>query len=104
MTPEKMFGITKKSYDKLQGLFAAAPRIERVVIYGSRAMSTYKNGSDIDLTIFGDSLDFNFLTEMMGKVENLDLHYTVDLSIFNLIDNPQLTDHILRVGKDFYRR
>lgn len=104
MTPEQTFGITKKSYEKLQGLFAAAPQIERVVIYGSRAMGTYKNGSDIDLTIFGEGLDFSFLTEMMGKVENLDLPYTVDLSIFNLIDNQELTDHILRVGKDFYRR
>ena len=104
MTIEQKFGITKKSYNKLLGLFARNPQIERVVIYGSRAMGTYQNGSDIDLTLVGEGLDFNFLAHILCEIENLDLPYMVDLSIFNLIDNQCLVDHIRKIGKDFYTK
>lgn len=33
----------------MHGVFKAFPEVEEVVVYGSRAMGTYREGSDIDL-------------------------------------------------------
>ena len=51
------FGISDKSYQILQQYFARKPNIEKVVIFGSRARGTCRNGSDIDLALFGTDLD-----------------------------------------------
>ena len=104
MSEAEDFGITKKSHEKLLKLFARLPQIERVIIYGSRAMGTYKIGSDIDLTIIGQQLDTNQLTRIMSEIDALSLPYTVDLSIFSSLSNESLLDHINRVGRVFYRQ
>jgi uncharacterized protein len=96
------FGIAKKSHDKLLKLFASLPQIERVIIFGSRAMATHKTGSDIDLTMIGEQLDTSQLTRIMFEIDALSLPYSVDLSILVSLTNESLLDHISRVGKDFY--
>lgn len=83
-------------------VFLNYPEIEKVVIYGSRAMGNYRNGSDIDLTLFGKSLTYNQLNRIETQIDDLLLPYSVDLSLFDHIDNPGLVDHIHRVGKIFY--
>ena len=45
---EPTFGLTPRALKLLRDLFAANPRIERAIVYGSRAKGNYRNGSDID--------------------------------------------------------
>ena len=40
----------------------------------------------------------------MGELDDLLLPYTIDLSIFHMIDHEALRDHIQRVGQEFYHR
>ena len=37
--------------------FTSQERIEKVVIFGSRALGTYRNGSDIDVAVWGKDLN-----------------------------------------------
>ena len=80
------------------------PDIEKVVLYGSRAKDNYREGSDIDLTLMGDALSHAQLNRIKMQIDDLLLPYTIDLSIFELIDNANLIDHIRRVGVVFYER
>lgn len=47
------YGLKDTSIQKIRGVFARYPQVEKAVLYGSRAKGNYKNGSDIDLTLRG---------------------------------------------------
>ncbi|QPK62463.1 nucleotidyltransferase domain-containing protein [Methylomonas sp. LL1] len=95
-------GLSIKTIVALQKVFAKHPEITQALLYGSRAKANYRNGSDIDLTLLGDKLDYHLLSRIETEIDDLLLPYTVDLSLFAQIDNPDLIDHIRRVGLIFY--
>ena len=101
MTPR--FGLKEKKIKKIQAVFAAFPQIEKAMLFGSRAKGNHKNGSDIDLTLFGgEDLTLEVLYRIMDEIDDLLLPYTFDLSIFHQISDPDVIDHIRRVGVVFY--
>ena len=96
-------GIGRENNEKLFNLFKREPKISSVILYGSRAKGTYRPGSDIDLTIKGDELTTDWLLGLDMKIDDLLMPYEVDISIFNHIDNPELLEHINRVGKEVFK-
>lgn len=99
------FGLKETTIHKIRGVFSKYPQVEKAVLYGSRAKGNYKNGSDIDLTLFGgEDLTLEVLYLIMNRIDNLFLPYTFDLSIFRKISDPDVIDHIGRVGVVFYER
>jgi len=96
------FGLNNHVIDLIQKVFSNYSQVEKVIIYGSRAKGTYKNGSDIDLTLIGNNIDLNILNQISLDLDDLILPYTFDLSIYRFIDNPDMISHIQRVGKHFY--
>lgn len=78
--------------------------IEKAVIYGSRARGNYREGSDVDLTLFGENLPYGVASKLWGKLDDSDLPYLFDVSVFEKIDNEDLKDHINRVGKVLYEK
>ncbi|MBO1927794.1 nucleotidyltransferase domain-containing protein [Thiomicrorhabdus sp. 6S2-11] len=101
-SPE-IFGLNRNDLSKIQSVFSAFPQVTKVVIYGSRAKGTFRPASDIDLTIM-NTLDWQTFTHLESELDDLLLPYQIDLSIFQQIDNPDLIEHINRVGRDFYLR
>lgn len=98
-----MFGLKQQHIDLINQCFAKYTQIEQVLIYGSRAKGNYKNGSDIDLTIVGKA-DFSILLKLQNQLDDLLLPYKIDLSLHHQITNPDLLDHMQRVGKVFYQK
>jgi len=49
-----MYGLSDRTLNTLGALFRKYPGIEGVTLYGSRAKGTYRNGSDIDITLHTD--------------------------------------------------
>lgn len=98
------FGLPQRSIDKLHTIFAKYSKVKKVVLYGSRAMANYKNGSDIDLTLYGSALTVDDLSNIAGELEESSIPYLVDLSIFDTLDHVKLKDHINRKGQVFYDR
>lgn len=56
------------------------------------------------LTLLVDTLTYTLLNRIETAIDDLLLPYTVDLSLYTQIDNPDLQDHIQRVGQLFYQR
>jgi len=98
------FGLPPAAVEKIRGVFARYPQVEKAVLYGSRAKGNYKNGSDIDLTLYGEGLNHRILLKILDEQDNLLLPWMIDLSIFSTIDNAKLREHIERVGVVFYQQ
>jgi predicted nucleotidyltransferase len=96
-----MFGLKEKHVDAINTCFAQYEAIDQVVLFGSRAKGTYKNGSDIDLSIVGN-LTYDHLLKLENQLDDLLLPYKIDLSLKRQISNADLIAHIDRVGKVFY--
>ena len=104
MSTAQPFGLPPATLDKLNSVFARHDGIESVVIYGSRAKGNYRPGSDIDLTIKGEEIAFAEFMQIQDQIDDLMLPYTVDLSQYRQIGNPELIAHIDRVGIEIYAR
>lgn len=98
------YGLPDATIQKICAVLRRYPQVEQAILYGSRAKGNYKNGSDIDLTLLGESLTLNVLYRILDDVDDLLLPYTIDLSIFNDISDPDVVEHIQRVGIPFYTR
>ena len=98
-----MFGLYPTSLKELLSIFEKHKNIDEVIIYGSRAIGNYKEGSDIDLTLIG-KIDYSELFDIKEEIENSNIPYLVDLSIFQKLNSESLKEHIDRVGKTFYKR
>ena len=101
---EPRFGLTKNTLAKINGVFAAYPQVERVILYGSRAKGNYRASSDIDLVVVGANVTLPELLQIEQKLDDLLLPYKIDLSLMHRIDDAAVLDHIRRVGVDIFRR
>ncbi|MEI8402869.1 MAG: nucleotidyltransferase domain-containing protein, partial [Alcaligenaceae bacterium] len=77
--------------------------IDKVVLYGSRALGTHKPGSDIDLALFGKNVTPDLTASIAILIDDLLLPYTLDLTAYDLIDNLALREHIDRVGIELFQ-
>lgn len=98
------YGLKDIELEKLSKVFAANERIERVVLYGSRAKGNYKPFSDVDITMMGSELTHTDLNRISLAIDDLLLPYQFDISIFHTLKNEALIDHIHRVGIAIYER
>jgi predicted nucleotidyltransferase len=99
------FGLKEATIQKISAVLARFPQVEQAILYGSRAKGNYKNGSDIDLALRGGAgLTLPILYKIMDELDDLLLPYTIDLSIYATIGDPDLIAHIRRVGVAFYEK
>lgn len=101
-TAEPTFGLTQRALKLLRDLFATNSHIDRAIVYGSRAKGNYRHGSDIDIALDAPSMDFVGFSRLCTAVDDLMLPWNVDLSLLSHIDNPDLLDHIARVGQPLW--
>ena len=97
-------GLSEKSLATVIEILDRCPAVEAAILYGSRAKGTHRPGSDIDLTLVGESLNQDLLARLGRDFDESSLPYMVDLSIKAKIDNPNLLDHIERVGVVLFER
>ncbi|MBR6199009.1 MAG: nucleotidyltransferase domain-containing protein [Spirochaetales bacterium] len=104
-TPLNEFGLSEKSMAIINSIYAKYPQIAKVIVYGSRAMGNYREGSDIDMTIIADGeFTFSDRLHVMNDFDDSMLPYLVDISNFAELQNQDLIDHIRRRGKVLYER
>jgi len=97
-------GLNTATVDRIRSVLARFSEVDKAILYGSRAKSTYKSGSDIDLALSGRDLDASVLSRITSALDDLLLPYKIDVSIFANISNSNLLGHIERVGVVFYEK
>ncbi len=95
------FGLEEKTIKSIKNLFQQYPEIEKVIIYGSRAMGNYKYNSDVDLAVIGN-FKWDFVGHLLEELDSLSTPYLYDVTDYSRITNPDLKKHINDFGKTFY--
>ena len=99
------FGLPDSTIRKIHAVLKDYQQVDQAVLYGSRAKGNYKIGSDIDLSLRGgEGLTLNVLYRILEDIDDLLLPYSIDLSIYQDIKDPDLIEHIQRVGISFYEK
>ena len=97
------FGISEKSTNLIIGALSRWPEIEKANIFGSRALGNYKNGSDVDLVIYGSKLTQDIINDLSVLLnEELPLPYYFDIVHYETLKHWSLKDHIDKYAKYFY--
>jgi len=98
------FGLLDTEIEKIQQVFETNTKVDKAFVFGSRAKGNYKEGSDIDIAIKGNELNFSDVRSLLGMLDELNLIYDIDLLDYDKIKEPALKEHIDRVGIEFYSR
>lgn len=69
-------GLRDGTVARIAGVLARFPEIERAILFGSRARGTHRRGSDIDLALAGDAVDWR----MVGRVDDAPMRMRARLS------------------------
>ena len=99
------YGLSARTLDTLDLIFRKYPGIKQVILYGSRAKGKYRSGSDIDMSLKTDNTFTRMdLLHVTGDLDDSDIPYFVDVSIYDSLSNPDLKAHVDRVGKVLFDR
>ena len=96
------FGLSDTVIKELQDVFRRHANIKKVLIFGSRSKGNYRAGSDIDLAVIGNDIDYNQLLSILCEIDDLELLYSVDLLDYQKKKGTSIGDHIDRVGQVFF--
>ncbi len=83
---------------KITSIVSSQPKINEIILFGSRAKGVHRPSSDWDLAIKGRGLTLSDVMNLHVKLDELWLACAIDLVIYDSIENKALKDHINRVG------
>ena len=83
---------------------AANDRVERAVLFGSRATGTNTITSDVDIALYGDHLTLTDQARLAAALDEIPMAQSVDLLLYDSIQNQTLREHIRSHGVEWYVR
>ncbi len=100
--------MTSKLKDKhreaIVTIISANDRVEKAVLFGSRATGTNTVSSDVDIALFGNCLTFTDQARISAALEALPMVQSVDLVLYESIQKEALKGHIRKQGITWYER
>ena len=90
---------------QLVDIFSSYPEVEKVIIFGSRALGNAKLGSDVDCAFIGKNLTFQLVSRIQNYLEEETLFpYFFDCVHLESTRNQELLEHIKIYGKILYEK
>lgn len=77
-------------------------RVERAVLFGSRATGTNTAASDVDIALFGERLTLTDRARLSAALDEIPMAQTVDLILYGTTENRAVREHIRREGIEWY--
>ena len=97
-------GLKDEHRTSIVDVLNANERVERALLFGSRAMGTFTQGSDVDIALFGESLTTADQAGLATAMEELTIPQRIDLVLYEGIENEVLREHVQRHGVELYKR
>lgn len=91
-------GLKPHQYQLIEDIVLHHPLVEQAWVFGSRALGTFKDSSDIDLALEGTDLSITTIAQIQDQLEQSSLPYKVDLVIKRTITSEALLAHISQYG------
>lgn len=98
------FGLKDRHFHAVLDILRSQKKVEKIVLFGSRARGTYSPESDVDICLFGDALDLTDQADLIATMEDLTIPQQVDLLLHHRIKEKALLDHIRKEGKVLFDR
>ncbi|MBK9334041.1 MAG: nucleotidyltransferase domain-containing protein [Ignavibacteria bacterium] len=98
------FGLSENIISEINGVFEEYPKVEEVIIFGSRSAGNFKPGSDIDLAVKGKDITLSDILKISVQMENIISPFRADLINYNSVTDPDVMERINKGGKVFYER
>jgi len=101
----KKIDLPHKTILQLDSIFSNYPEIERVIIFGSRALGNAKSGSDVDCAFSGKNLTSQLVSRIQNFLEEETLlPYFFDCIHVESTQNKALLEHVDTHGITLYLR
>jgi type I restriction enzyme S subunit len=98
------FGLPEDIITKLNEVFEVNAKVDKALIFGSRAKGNYRSDSDIDIAIKGADITLDDILKMQVEFEEKGIKYKIDLVDYHTVKEEALIEHVDRVGIEMYRR
>ena len=95
-------GLKDAYREAIIAVVAANGRVERAVLFGSRATGTNTATSDVDIALFGDRLTLTDQARLAAAVEEIPMAQSVDLVLYDSVRDRTLLEHIRNDGIEWY--
>ena len=97
-------GLSGKELGAITLVFKKFPGIQEAVLFGSRAMGTFKPGSDVDIALKG-RITLQDVAHVKALLEEESpMPYLFDVVDYGTIETPAFKEHIDKHGKSIYKR
>lgn len=97
-------GLKERHRKAVIDIIAANGRVERAVLFGSRATGTFTPTSDVDVALFGDRLSLTDQANLAAAIEDLTIPQRVHFLLYGTVDSIALRKHVESHGVEWYRR
>jgi proline iminopeptidase len=104
MDNELIFGLAPHHYHDIEKVCSRFPKINKILLFGSRAKGTARQGSDFDLAVFAPSMTSSEFNQLWNALAALPLIFKLDILHWDTLEQANLKDKILQEGKVFYPR
>ena len=74
------YGLSKISYEKIKKIIQKYPEYQ-FKVFGSRARENYKEGSDIDIAVYGELKNQDKI-KILNDFDLLDIPYMIDIVFY----------------------
>lgn len=98
------FGLQDRWFRRFIAEIASHPKVERVLLYGSRARGDFRAGSDIDLAVDAPTMAQTEWSRLTSKIEESPYIVKRDLVHLQDITDPDFKRRVLRDAKEVFRR
>ena len=99
-----MDGLKDAHREAIITAIAANDRVERAVLFGSRATGANTETSDVDIALFGHRLTLTDQARLAAAVEEIPMAQSVDLILYDNVGDPTLRAHIRNEGINWFER
>ena len=99
------YGLSEAQLQEIITFIGQYPEVEAAVLFGSRAIDTYKEASDVDIALKGARVTHGLAAKMKFDIEEDSLlPFFFDFVAYPLITNEALKTHIDTKGVVIFRR
>ncbi len=95
-------GLKERYRDTIRSILATNPRVERALLFGSRATGKFRPGSDIDLALFGSELSSDDVTRLAAQADATTIPQVVDFLLVDQLLDDRVRAEILEHGVEWY--
>ena len=96
------YGLSNDEFKEVVSVFGQHSEIKSAILFGSRAMNTFKSTSDVDIALKGN-ITLDIVARIKAELEEeRPLIYSFDIVDYATITNSALKEHIDRYGKIIY--